>query len=334
MITSKDNDKIKLIRKLMTDKKTRKETGLFVLEGTRLIDEAIKSSRVEVETMYVRESFYRHYEGVTDTLHYRHSAAGCHCEEQSYEAIPCKENNNTFSLDNNNIIIVKDSVFFTITDTVNSQGVIALCRLRHRDSGRDICVTHNLLLDRIRDPGNLGAIIRTAAAAGYNIIYCIDCADPYQPKSLRASMGGILYVDIIETDYSIIDEIKKSGVSIIAADMGGQNIFKFAKFSTTTRQEELATPCHCEERSDEAIPRAKHKYSLREIASSALNPRNDKKLQAYDSFCLAIGSEAEGLDPHIKNSATLTVSIPMQNVESLNAAVSAGILMYVLKENK
>jgi len=304
MITSKDNDKIKLIRKLMTDKKTRKETGLFVLEGARLIDEAIRSGRVKIEAVYVSESVFPSlppFDGCTK----------------------------------GGMILVKDSVFAAITDTVNAQGVISLCRILRggilppekvrtaecRPYNSNIC--RSLILDRIRDPGNLGAIIRTAAAAGYNTIYCIDCTDSFGSKSLRASMGGIFYVDIIETDYSIIDELKNNGVSIIAADMDGIDVFEV---QSSLRAE--AIDGFREKPIGEAI----------QITDSCIADigllrvaRNDGQSGIHNHLCLAIGSEADGLDSRIKNSATLTVSIPMQNVESLNAAVSAGILMYILR---
>ncbi|MCL2370956.1 MAG: RNA methyltransferase [Firmicutes bacterium] len=299
MITSKDNDKIKLVRKLMTDKKTRRETGLFVLEGVRLIDEAI-SGRVEIEAVYISESKAR----TTP------SPFGCHPSDGGELAGNILAQNSPPSegwhpKGDGVVLVVKDSIFDAITDTVNSQGIIALCR--KISSGTGHCDTNALLLDRIRDPGNMGAIIRTAAAAGYNTVYCIDCADPYQPKSVRASMGGILYVDIIETDYSIIDKLKRQSVSIIAADMGGINVFEIGNTSS-------------------AMPQL---LKFRRTQNSPLCKRGGGVADGV--FCLAIGSEADGLDPRIKNSATLTVSIPMQRVESLNAAVSAGILMYFFR---
>jgi len=248
VITSKDNQKIKLIRKVMTDKKARRETRLFVLEGARLARDAVNSGRVEVEEIFVSESFSK-----TNCVAFAH----------------------------NDISIVADNVFDTITDTVNSQGVIALCRIPANFfcgiRAKQTAAEKNIvLLDRVRDPGNVGATIRTAAAAGWDSVICIDCADPYSPKSVRASMGGLLFVDIIETGYEIVDELK---MPIIAADMGGESVF-------------------------------------------------DKSFDG--KICLCIGSEADGLSKKIKDKAAATVSIPMQNTESLNAAVSAGILMYAL----
>ena len=240
MIISKDNCKIRLTRRLMTDKKTRKETGQFVIEGVRLVKEALASDRCEVQFILLSQDSGADIEGER----------------------------------------VKESVFKTIADTVSSQGVVAVCRLNQ--SGKSGYDSNCLILDRIRDPGNMGAIIRTAAAAGYGKLYCIDCVDFLEPKAIRASMGGALYTDIVRADYEIVDILKNNGVVIIAADTGGNNVF-------------------------------------------------EAELESEVIKCICIGSEADGLDKGILDKADRVVSIPMKHIESLNAAVSAGILMYKLR---
>ena len=90
-------------------------------------------------------------------------------------------------------------------------------------------------------------------------------------------MGGVLYTRVIETDYSVLERLK--GHLIIAADMGGRNIF-------------------------------------------------EDKIKTDKPIALCIGSEADGISERIKNAAQELVSVPMRNVESLNAAVAAGILIY------
>ena len=139
-----------------------------------------------------------------------------------------------------------------------------------------------LLLDGVSDPANVGAIVRTAVAAGYRRIYCIDCADPYSPKSVRASMSGIFFAQIVQgTREEILSVL--TNVPIIAADMHGENVFCF-------------TP--------------------------------------PEKFALAIGNEGNGLSDEVRSRAAYTVKIPMdERTESLNASVSAGILMYFLKKD-
>ena len=91
-------------------------------------------------------------------------------------------------------IVVSETLFSAISAEKTPQGVIAVVKLPDfkpkKPDGR--C----LLLDRIRDPGNLGTIIRTANAAGYSQLYLINCADPFSPKVVRASMSGIFFVKI------------------------------------------------------------------------------------------------------------------------------------------
>ena len=136
-----------------------------------------------------------------------------------------------------------------------------------------------LFLDGLQDPANVGAIVRTAVAAGYEELYLAQCADPFSPKSVRASMSGVFFARIMQGRREEL--LSAVGVPLIAADMGGEDVFSF-------------TP--------------------------------------PETFCLAVGSEGGGLSEEVRGRARFTVRIPMDaRTESLNAAVSAGILMYALR---
>ncbi len=129
-----------------------------------------------------------------------------------------------------NPIIVTDELFERISTEKSPQGVLAAVKLPQNSvsAPQGSC----LLLDRLQDPGNIGTIIRTANAAGYTDIYLVNCADAYSPKTVRASMGGIFYVNIHEGGYDEVFGALK-GVSVICADMAGEDIFAFnapAKF--------------------------------------------------------------------------------------------------------
>lgn len=123
-----------------------------------------------------------------------------------------------------NPIVVTDELFGRISTEKSPQGVLAAVSLPQRElkAPQGSC----LLLDRLQDPGNLGTIIRTANAAGYNDLYFINCADAYSPKAIRASMGGVFYVNIYECDYDGAAEVLK-GIPLICADMDGEDIFAF-----------------------------------------------------------------------------------------------------------
>lgn len=121
-------------------------------------------------------------------------------------------------------IVVTDELFERISTEKSPQGVLAVAKLPQNSTAapRGSC----LLLDRLQDPGNIGTIIRTANAAGYGDIYLVNCADPYSPKAVRASMGGVFYVSLYEGGYDEVFEALK-GVPLICADMSGEDIFAF-----------------------------------------------------------------------------------------------------------
>ncbi len=180
-----------------------------------------------------------------------------------------------------NAVLVTDALFKSISTETAPQGVMAVAQIPQTElkAPEGDC----LLLDCLQDPGNLGTVIRTANAAGYEEIYLINCTDPYSPKAVRASMGGIFRVKLYRATR---DEIFSAlnGVPLICADMNGENVFKF-------------TP--------------------------------------PEKFCLCIGNEGSGISDEVSARADFTVKIPMRDTcESLNAAVSAGIAMYALKNHK
>lgn len=120
--------------------------------------------------------------------------------------------------------VVSESVFKSISSEKTPQGVLAVVKIPQSTlkPPQKPC----LLLDCLQDPGNLGTVIRTANAAGYDDIYLINCTDPYSPKAVRASMSGIFFVNIHQgTREEVLHALK--GVPLICANMAGENIFKF-----------------------------------------------------------------------------------------------------------
>ena len=241
MITSKQNSLIKEIRSLQ-DKKFRDRLSLYVVEGSKIVQEAIDLSlplRVVVGT---------------------------------------EKGLNSVELNGVKSECVTDEVFSSISVEKSPQGV--LCVLEKPLNLLVPPISNCVLLDGVADPANVGAIIRTAAASGYNTVYMTEnCADPFSPKATRCSMSGVFRVNIVRAD--INDILSVMSLPIYVADMGGENVFTHKRTS---------------------------------------------------DICLVIGNEGHGVSKELKDRADFTVSIPMDNgVESLNAAVSAGILMYGLK---
>ncbi len=178
-------------------------------------------------------------------------------------------------------VCVSSDVFRYLADEKTPQGI--LCRVRIPDTALRAPKGRCLLLDGVADPGNVGAILRTANAAGYAQVYLTqDCADPFSPKSVRASMSGVFFTEIYRAERAEILSVLRD-IPIVVADMGGENVFSFTPPKT---------------------------------------------------YALVIGNEANGVSAEVEACATHTVKIPMQATqESLNAAVSAGIIMYVLNRD-
>lgn len=143
-------------------------------------------------------------------------AAGC-----EITCVVCSENLSSSYPD---AIVVSDELFCRISSEKSPQGVLAIVKLPSTEvKAPDGCC---LLLDRLQDPGNLGTIIRTANAAGYDDLYLVNCTDAFSPKAVRASMSGIFHVRIHEgTQEEVFNAVK--GVPLICADMSGENVFDF-----------------------------------------------------------------------------------------------------------
>lgn len=123
-----------------------------------------------------------------------------------------------------NAIIVSEDVFKYLSSEKTPQGALATVKIPN------VSVVppkgNSLLLDRIQDPGNLGTIIRTANAAGYEDIYLFNCTDAFSPKAVRASMSGIFFVNLhIGDELEIFSALENT--PLICADMDGQNVFSF-----------------------------------------------------------------------------------------------------------
>ena len=168
-ITSVKNERVKRAAKLASSSKTRREEGLFVLEGLRLCMDVVRSG-LRCAELYVSDAF-----------------AGKHAAE--FEAL---------SAVSDEVFLVNDAVLAKLSDTQTPQGVCCVVKM---PAAADVIGgaeddANVLLLENVQDPANLGAIARTAEALGLSGLLVAGGCDVYAPKALRASMGALLRLPV------------------------------------------------------------------------------------------------------------------------------------------
>lgn len=200
MIESPRNARVKEVRKL-AQKSERQETGLFVIEGPQAVREALVSRPELIEELFV-----------TPTALERHSELRGLAEEAQLE-----------------VVFASEEAIDAMADTRTPQGVIAVCRqfpssIRDALSGSPKLVA---ILEEVRDPGNLGTIIRAADAAGADaIILTGRTVDLYNSKVVRSSTGSIFHLPIaVEVTLDVAtSRARDAGLRVVAADIDGSDL--------------------------------------------------------------------------------------------------------------
>lgn len=256
MITSTHNQQVKHVMQLNKKPRLRKEEGVFVVEGFKMLKEAPKDRVVKA---YVSAS----------------ALAEPTCQEMledlSFEA-------------------VEDHVFTQMSDTQTPQGVLAIIRRQEPDPDQllDQPDPFLLLIENLQDPGNLGTMIRTAEGAGVTgILISRESVDLYNPKTIRSTMGSIYRVPVHIADSltGLIPPLHQRGIRTYAAHLRGTEAYTDADYRKGT--------------------------------------------------AFLIGNEGNGLTEELADAADQYIRIPMEGqVESLNAAMAAGILMYEVKRQR
>ena len=162
-ITSRKNPLLQQVKKLLSSRKAREEAGLFAADGVKLLGEAV-----------------RWYPGLDTVI----LSEGVHAD------VP----------ESVRLFRVPEDVMASISPMESPQGALFLCRLPEKKAyePRSGC----LLLDGIQDPGNLGTILRTADALDIPVTLLEGCADPYSPKTVRASMGAVFRTQPVKADWA------------------------------------------------------------------------------------------------------------------------------------
>jgi TrmH family RNA methyltransferase len=196
MITSSSNDKVKYVRKLQRQKDVRHHDQCLVLEGVRLVEEVLRAGLVPASVLYA-EQLASEGRGKALLATFRGLGAPCYA--------------------------VSESVMTSCSDTRTPQGILVV--LPFPDPVPPQPLTFVLVVDRLRDPGNLGTLLRTALAAGVEqVLLAPGTVDFSNPKVVRSAMGAHLRLPVADADWDTIAEtVSRCDVWLAAA--GGERVY-------------------------------------------------------------------------------------------------------------
>lgn len=259
MIESSTNPQVKKIQKLKKSAKFRRQELLFVVEGFKMTEEALRHGLVKA--LYFSVSGERQFRD-------KFSARA--------QNVPAE--------------VLSDRLFCELSDTITPQGVLAIVEMPQYDREQIIQPEEAALLclEDIQDPGNLGTMVRTAEGAGMaGIVLSKGCVDLFNPKVVRSTMGALFRVPffLCEDISTEVENLKRAGFTMYAAHLQGEKDFTGEDYAGRVG--------------------------------------------------ILIGNEAKGLSKQVTGLADKKVRIPMEGeLESLNAAVSAALLMYEIHRKR
>ena len=178
-LTSFKNPKFQFVHSLIKDKKTRDETGFFIAEGVRLAEEVI-NRRVPPQAVFFSSKLSAR--GIELVQHFQR------------EKIDVSE--------------VKADILDRLSDTETSQGILLVLPQKIMPVPDQVNLA--LIIDQLRDPGNMGTILRSAAAVGVGVVFVAPgSVDPFMPKVVRAAMGAHFHLPVLQADWALIRDYCK-----------------------------------------------------------------------------------------------------------------------------
>lgn len=254
LITSNQNPKYKELLKLK-EKKYRIKEKKFILEGKRIIEHGIKLGFMPLAVFYDSRADLAKLQGMAEGMGYE----------------------------------LEHALFSRISDTMHSQGVIAIFDMNEINIGIKAGNEKIIILNSISDPGNMGSILRSAEAFGYNKVYITKgSCDPYSDKVLRSTMGAIFKIELNAGFESgdLINYLKRENTLLIASSLSERTI------------------------------------TLEEATKHS-------SLISSNSHALVFGNEGSGIDEDFYQNADILYKIAMPgSAESLNVAAAAAISLY------
>ncbi len=195
MITSAQNPKVKLVRALLGRARERRAAGAFVVEGVRLVEEAV-SSTWTIQFVLYDEALNERGKSQVESLKSR----GMDVE------------------------MISENLMKSLSETETPQGVLAVLEINQLPAPD--FPSFLLVPDQIRDPGNLGTLLRSAAAAGVQAVFIPpETTDAFAPKVVRAGMGAHFRLPIRSMTWEEIHEQTKD-LQVFLADMDGKSCWE------------------------------------------------------------------------------------------------------------
>lgn len=253
-ITAKENPAIRKYRKLVRSRKERGQMQQFVLEGYRLVADAVQYGRKVTHLFVTAEAWERYQKGF-----------GCMAAD----------------LRETKLLLISNELAMYLAETEHPQGVFAICDMPS-SSFLIVPDATYLVLYQLQDPGNMGMLLRTAAAMGIYGVICCQCCDLYSPKVLRATMGALFHVNVMQEKKmeTVLSQLQASNITSCAA----------------------------------VVQQDAEKVGMCELGNGC---------------AVWIGNEGNGLPIDVVQQCERKITIPMQGyMESLNAAMAAGIMMW------